>query len=108
MVFWKRSRAAQDKTQNVVDKPVEQIHPGNLPNVDKDKLALALTALVDRSATHSAEGLYMKLNGIRKDHWFHKFIPGLEDWANKYHTGNYVMIRYTNEKIFESMPLYAR
>jgi phosphatidylserine decarboxylase len=28
--------------------------------------------------------------------------------ANKYHFGNYVAIRGTNEKLFESMPIYER
>jgi phosphatidylserine decarboxylase len=103
---------SRDETQNhVVAKPVEQIHPDNLPNVSKDKVAVALTALVDRSATHPADvdqGLYMKLTDIRKGHWFHKLIPGLENLAAKYHTGNFVIVRDTNEKIFELMPLYAR
>ena len=40
--------------------------------------------------------------------WLSKFIPQLESLAAKYHVGNYVMIRGTNQRFFESMPIYAR
>ncbi|OAX43191.1 hypothetical protein K503DRAFT_847325 [Rhizopogon vinicolor AM-OR11-026] len=40
--------------------------------------------------------------------WLNKFVPQLEALAAKYHVGNYVIIRGTNQRIFESMPIYAR
>jgi phosphatidylserine decarboxylase len=40
--------------------------------------------------------------------WLNKFVPQLQSLAAKYHVGNYVAIRGTNERIFESMPIYAR
>jgi len=111
MVSWTRGRtaAAGDKT-STSDKPVECIHPDNLPKADKDNVAVALVAMVDRSAAHADvnEGLHMNLSELGKDPWFKKLIPGLEKLANKYHIGNYVIVRDTNKKVFESMPLYAR
>ena len=38
----------------------------------------------------------------------HKLIPGIEQVASEYHVGNYVMMRGTGEKFFESMPIYPR
>lgn len=40
--------------------------------------------------------------------WLNKFVPQLQSLAAKYHVGNYVAIRGTNERFFESMPIYAR
>jgi len=106
LTFWKRGRTEKEAPE----KPLEKIHPNNLPKADKDNVAVALTTLVERSATHAdvSEALHMSLIGIGKNPWFEKLIPGLEDLANKYHIGNYVMIRGTEEKVFESMPIYAR
>ena len=38
----------------------------------------------------------------------HRLVPGLEQLAGKYHWGNYVVVRATGERIFESMPIYTR
>jgi phosphatidylserine decarboxylase len=46
--------------------------------------------------------------GIGHMHFLHNLVPGLENLASKYHIGNYVLVRGTNEKFFESMPIYAR
>lgn len=40
--------------------------------------------------------------------WLNKFVPQLQSLAARYHVGNYVAIRGTNQRIFESMPIYAR
>ncbi|KIK50764.1 hypothetical protein GYMLUDRAFT_182269 [Collybiopsis luxurians FD-317 M1] len=40
--------------------------------------------------------------------WIHNMIPGIENLAAQYHIGNFVVIRETGERIFESMPIYAR
>ncbi|KAI0090523.1 phosphatidylserine decarboxylase-domain-containing protein [Irpex rosettiformis] len=37
-----------------------------------------------------------------------RLIPGIEDFANSYHVGNYVQMRGSKEKFFESMPIYPR
>jgi len=40
--------------------------------------------------------------------WFKSLVPEIESLATHYHIGNYVLVRGTNERIFESMPIYAR
>ncbi|TFK49201.1 hypothetical protein OE88DRAFT_1662621 [Heliocybe sulcata] len=93
-----------------VDKPVEDIHPSNLPQSNKDTLAQALSAIVDHSSKHTdvTQNVHGPMHLIPSLPFLRKLIPGLEELANKYHVGNYVIIRGTDERIFESMPIYAR
>ena len=37
-----------------------------------------------------------------------ELIPGIEQLASQYHVGNFVEMRGTGEKFFESMPIYPR
>ncbi|RDB23914.1 Phosphatidylserine decarboxylase proenzyme 2 [Hypsizygus marmoreus] len=96
--------------KNPTDKPVESIHPDNLPDAQPDHLATALTALVDHSAQHTdvGQGIHAPMHLVFKIPWIHKLIPGIEKLAVAYHIGNFVLVRETGEPIFESMPLYAR
>ena len=112
-----------------VTKPIETIHPDNLPDASRKHAEDALEQLVDQSSSHndlshsihanahgeseSALQMFSKLHnqipqGIGHIPFLKKLIPGLEDLASKFHIGNYVMMRGTNEKFFESMPIYAR
>ncbi|GAA6064504.1 hypothetical protein JCM10212_001812 [Sporobolomyces blumeae] len=40
--------------------------------------------------------------------WLKRWVPGVETIAAKYHLGNWVVVRGTGEKRWESMPLYVR
>ncbi|KAF8875750.1 phosphatidylserine decarboxylase-domain-containing protein [Mucidula mucida] len=82
----------------VADRPLELgLAQESLKDTDQDHLALALETLIDNSATSNEDAP-----------WMHKLIPELEKLAAQYHLGNYVLIRATGKKIFESMPIYAR
>jgi phosphatidylserine decarboxylase len=113
-----------------VTKPIEQIHPDNLPGSSRKHAGDALEKLVDQSSSlndlsHSIHAsahsksvspsvtTFPKpcdnlFTGISHIPFLKKLVPGLEHLASKYHIGNYVMMRGTNEKFFESMPIYAR
>ncbi|EEB92575.1 hypothetical protein MPER_08893, partial [Moniliophthora perniciosa FA553] len=95
--------------EDVSDKPMERIEPGNLPDVEPSQLAQALEELVERSAsdwdvshtTHSHPSTLFMIP------WLDKLIPGLEKLAAEYHIGNFVVVRDTEKLMFKSMPLYA-
>ncbi|KAF8159630.1 phosphatidylserine decarboxylase-domain-containing protein [Crassisporium funariophilum] len=93
-----------------VDKPIEKIHPGNLPGAGRDDIANALKTLVDHSSTNSNVHhlIHAPMQTIEKLPWVHSLIPGIEKLAVEYHTGNFVAMRGESEPFFESMPLYAR
>ena len=95
-----------------INKPVETIHPSNLPKDSQDpKVAAdALDTLVDNSAKHPdvEHGIHAQMHKIRESHFVQKLIPGMEKVASDYHVGNFVVLRGTGEKFFESMPLYPR
>ncbi|KIY68378.1 hypothetical protein CYLTODRAFT_395522 [Cylindrobasidium torrendii FP15055 ss-10] len=91
-------------------KAVElDIQETSLKETDQDDLARALEALIHAtdpsSSTDSAE-----LNSVdlRTAGWLKDLLPELERLAASYHFGNFVVTRGTGEKVFESMPLYAR
>lgn len=67
-------------------------------------------ALVDHSETQRdvSHSIHMHGTNLFEIPWIHKMIPGIEKLAAEYHFGNFVIIRDTGEKIFESMPVYAR
>ncbi|KAG1854839.1 phosphatidylserine decarboxylase-domain-containing protein [Suillus subalutaceus] len=83
-------------------------------------IAEALKETVERSSPQHADnrndvtqGIHGHLHhfasgGPAHHLWLSKFVPQLQSLAAKYHVGNYVAIRGTNERIFESMPIYAR
>lgn len=91
-----------------VDKPVELIKPDSLPTEERKHIGKALEAVVDQSVLHS--DLTHGIHGHSHLHFpfLKTLVPGLENLASKYHFGNYVMMRGTNQKFFESMPIYAR
>lgn len=97
---------------NTSDKPVEVIHPDNLPEASKDPsvAAHALNALVEHSATHHdvQDHIHAPMHSLLNNSFVKKLVPEVETLASKYHVGNYVMIRGTGEKFFESMPIYPR
>ncbi|KAG5647920.1 hypothetical protein DXG03_007844 [Asterophora parasitica] len=89
---------------------VEKIHPDNLPDADEGHLSSALTALVDRSATHPdvSQNIHTPMHCIPRIEWIHSLVPGLEELSATYHIGNFVLVRETEEMQFEHMPIYAR
>jgi phosphatidylserine decarboxylase len=93
-----------------VDKPMEQIHIDSLPDAQPDHLANGLVALVEHSADHEnvSEDIQAAMFAVSSIPWLGRLVPGIEHLASKYHIGNFVVVRDTNEKIFESMPIYAR
>ena len=93
-----------------IDKPVEKIHPDNLPQAGRDDVALGLTKVVEHSAdNHNVKhSLHAPMQSVLKLSWVHSLVPGIEKLAVDYHVGNYVMIRGEKVPFFESMPLYAR
>jgi phosphatidylserine decarboxylase len=95
---------------STIIKPIEAIHPDNLPSAKHDHIAKAFSALVERSANspNVAEHIHAPMHIVQDLPWVHSLIPGIEKLAAKYHVGNYVAVRGKNETFFESMPLYVR
>lgn len=92
-------------------KPVETIHPDNLPAAkDPEHVAVALEALVKHSEEHDdvKNTVHAPMHQLADLPLVHKLLPGIQDIANRYHVGNYVIVRETGERIFESMPIYPR
>lgn len=94
-------------------KPVEQIRPENLSHVDKDLIAAGFRQLIEHSRSSSSKGdadVAQSALGFAHSRipWLNELIPELEELANKYHVGNFVAVRGTNERVFESMPIFVR
>ncbi|KAG6335317.1 hypothetical protein ID866_3780 [Astraeus odoratus] len=99
--------ASLDETD--ITKPVEIIHPNNLPRTNKDLIAEGLRQLVEHTIPSGDHADITKgIHGFahRPIPWLYKLIPDLEELAN--HIGNFVAIRGTNQRFFESMPIYVR
>ncbi|KAL4074236.1 phosphatidylserine decarboxylase-domain-containing protein [Scleroderma citrinum] len=94
-----------------VTKAVEKIHPSHLPQTDKDLIAKGLQQLVEHSLPSKGHGdVTQCIHGSAQSPavWLGKLIPELEELASKYHIGNFVAIRGTNQRFFENMPIYVR
>ena len=97
-----------------ITKPIDPIrsegHP--LGDVKQEAVIKGLSKLVATSADEPDVGHHIlaPVHTLNKSHfdWIRKLIPGIERVAVEYHVGNFVAIRGTDEKVFESMPLYAR
>lgn len=99
------------KASQLSNKPVESaLSPTALPDANQDDAAHGLEALVEHSATENdvGHGIHMHGKNIFEIPWIHRMIPGIEKLATEYHIGNFVVERETGERIFESMPIYAR
>ncbi|KAJ3730022.1 phosphatidylserine decarboxylase-domain-containing protein [Lentinula guzmanii] len=96
----------------VQDKPVEKIQPqtNNLSEAQDEHIAKGLESMVAQSETNHdvSHGIHMHGKTVLEVPWIHKMIPGIEKLAANYHIGNFVVVRESGEKIFESMPIYAR
>lgn len=92
------------------EKPIERITKDSLPDANQGDLTSSLKALVEHSSNHDdvAQNIHTHMHIVPYVPWIHKIIPGIEKLTTKYHVGNFVMVRGTNQKIFESMPIYAR
>lgn len=111
-------------------KPVEKYDSPDksLPDASHQQVADTLSALVNASdpsgpaapadanvpGAAAGDGVpdgvtaHTPIHKLSKLHALEKYIPGLENLASNYHVGNFVMMRGTGEKFFESMPLYPR
>ncbi|KIJ65112.1 hypothetical protein HYDPIDRAFT_153053 [Hydnomerulius pinastri MD-312] len=90
-------------------KPVEKIDQQSLPGVESSDVALGLTQVVESTGSEPSGDVTKGIHGAAHSHHFlHGLIPQLQDLANKYHVGNFVIDRKTKNKFFESMPIYAR
>ena len=108
------AEVAQSKPVEVV-KGLEHLGTASAKS-DADAVVAALRKLVD--AGEGAEGADADFDVRHGVHapfhelWslplVHRLVPGLEELANKYHFGNFVIVRDTGERIFESMPIYPR
>lgn len=85
-------------------------HPETGEVHSPDHVADALYAAVDATATHAdvQAGIHAPTHKVSSHGLFAKLVPGLEHLANTFHIGNFVLVRGTNEKFFESMPIYTR
>lgn len=93
-----------------VDKPVETVHKDSIAGATSTTVGNALEAVVDHSAEQEnvGHGIHAPFHKVLGIPYLKKILPGIEDLAAKHHVGNYVVIRGTDEKFFESMPIYAR
>ncbi|KAM5545233.1 hypothetical protein V8D89_001344 [Ganoderma adspersum] len=92
-------------------RPIEKTHPDNLPDAkDPKDLVAALQKLLDKSAEEDdvRKSIHAPMHQLWHIPFIDKLIPGIEKLANQYHIGNFVVVRGTGEKIFESMPIYPR
>jgi len=93
-----------------ITKPIETIHPDNLTDATHEHVAQGLTTIVDHSSSNHdvTHHIHAPMHLVHSMSFLNKVVPGLESLSAKYHVGNYVMIRGTDQKFFESMPIYAR
>ena len=63
------------------------------------------TNIEDGGTNDISQTIHTHMHHVTSHPWLGKYIPGLEALAAKYHVGNFVAIRETSEKIFESMPI---
>ncbi|KAI0915368.1 hypothetical protein AcV5_003859 [Taiwanofungus camphoratus] len=93
-------------------RPVQTITSSNLPAHSQDPgvAAAALEKLVDHSASHHdvRHSIHAPMHKIASIPLVHHLIPGIEKLAAEYHVGNYVIVRGTGQRFFESMPIYPR
>ncbi|KAJ7577445.1 phosphatidylserine decarboxylase-domain-containing protein [Mycena floridula] len=100
-------------------KPVASPDPSHLPDATKEQMASGLEALVSKTAEQHTEDEPKDPHsqGIFDHPWLKRLIPGIEKLAASHHFGNFVVTRgivlqdgsrATGERIFESMPIYAR
>ncbi len=92
-------------------KPIEVIHPDHLPDAQSpEEIVAALEKLLQLSEEEEdvRNAMHAPMHTLYEIPLVHKLIPGLEELANKYHIGNFVLVRTTGERIFESMPIYPR
>lgn len=94
-------------------KPIKQINTQSvLAGANNDDVASGFVGLVENSSRppQGSGEVTQDIHAPAHAHlpFLHKLVPQLENLANKYHVGNFVIDRKTKEKFFESMPIYAR
>jgi len=91
-----------DSSQDSTTRPV------NFSNANQRHTWKALENIVGRSLYNMDLSHSIHAHSTSHIPFFRNLESGLENFANKYHFGNYVAIRGTDKKFFESMPLYER
>jgi len=100
-----------------INKPLDPMTSDSLKHhesgeaADPEHVARALHTVVEASAEHRGDvqkTIHAPVHKIPQIPFVSKLIPGLENLANQYHVGNFVEVRGTGERFFESMPLYPR
>lgn len=93
-------------------KAIEHIKTDSgLAGADDDNIAESFALLVGNTQPSQSGGdVTQGIHAAAHSHHplLTKVVPQLQNLANKYHVGNYVIDRKTGEKFFESMPIYAR
>jgi phosphatidylserine decarboxylase len=97
-------------TAEEVNRPIETIHPDNLVDATHEHVAQGLSEIVDHSSTKHdvTHHIHAPVHLVHSLPFIHKLVPGLEELSTKFHVGNFVIVRGTDTRIFESMPIYAR
>lgn len=94
------------------DKPVEVAHKDSLPSHLKDPgiILRTLDGLVENSIKYEdvQHTIHAPMHKLGQLPFVQKLLPGIETYASQYHIGNYVAMRGSTERFFESMPLYPR
>jgi phosphatidylserine decarboxylase len=98
---------------NASTKPLDPMTQRSLADHEKDPttVAHALSKAVEASADHPSDvqkGIHAPMHKLPNIPFASKLLPGLAKLASDYHVGNFVVVRGTDEKFFESMPLYPR
>ncbi|KAI0827618.1 phosphatidylserine decarboxylase-domain-containing protein [Trametes gibbosa] len=97
---------------NTDTKPVETIDSNHIPSAAQNPglVIAALEKLVEHTADYAdvRNAIHAPMHLIKNIPLVHKLVPEIEQLAEQYHVGNFVIVRSTGERIFESMPVYPR
>ena len=102
---------AQSLAKTAALKPVETVQVEHLPATkDPNDIVATLEELLRLSEAQEdgQNTMQAPMSMVGGFPLVHKLIPELEELANEYHIGNFVIVRATGERVFESMPLYTR
>lgn len=94
-----------------VGKQADTTNPStSIALAHRHHIADALRTLVNHSTTHTdvtqnIHGSILSMSGVP---WLETLVPEIESLTTKLHVGNFVAVRGTDQRIFESMPIYAR
>ncbi|EMD32877.1 hypothetical protein CERSUDRAFT_118332 [Gelatoporia subvermispora B] len=98
--------------ETAASKPVEPVRPEHLPEGSRNPGAVAsmLSALVEHSRVEKdvRNSIHAPWHALPHLPRVAALVPGLEKLAAAHHVGNYVALRGSDQRFFESMPLATR